>query len=165
MTAASGNMTIQGMEADGTLAGSAVTLDADATAGDSAAVVGQVTLSSHKAFTVTPGDAKNHFSAATAALTSDLSSVGNLNLKTQAGATKAIAVLDAAMAQISEIRAEMGAAENRLNLQLITSLTLVSMFKDLYLQLKMRIFFAETSQLTKAQILQPSSYFNACTSK
>ena len=53
-------------------------------------------------------------SAATAALTSDLSSVGNLNLKTQAGATKAIAVLDAAMAQISEIRAEMGAAENRL---------------------------------------------------
>ena len=61
VTAASGNMTIQGMEADGTLAGSAVTLDADATAGDSAAVVGQVTLSSHKAFTVTPGDAKNHF--------------------------------------------------------------------------------------------------------
>ena len=31
------------------------------------------------------------------------------------------------------------------------------MFKDLYLQLKMRILLAETSQLTKAQILQQAA--------
>tara|TARA_Y100001970_G_scaffold292379_1_gene433462 strand:+ start:3014 stop:4540 length:1527 start_codon:yes stop_codon:yes gene_type:complete len=157
VTAASGNMTIQGMEADGTLAGSAVTLDADATAGDSAAVVGQVTLSSHKAFTVTPGDAKNHFSAATAALTSDLSSVGNLNLKTQAGATKAIAVLDAAMAQISEIRAEMGAAENRLE-STVDNITNVGVNVQRSLSsVEDANFAAETSQLTKAQILQQAA--------
>ena len=114
-------------------------------------------MSSHKAFTVTPGDAKNHFSAATAALTSDLSSVGNLNLKTQAGATKAIAVLDAAMAQISEIRAEMGAAENRLE-STVDNITNVGVNVQRSLSsVEDANFAAETSQLTKAQILQQAA--------
>ena len=156
-TAASGAMTVQEMKSDGTLTGSARTLDADATAADSTAVVGQVTLSSHKAFTVTSGNAANHFATDTAAQNSSLSTVGSLSLKTQAGATKAIAVLDGAMAQISEIRAEMGAAENRLE-STVDNITNVGVNVQRSLSsVEDANFAAETSQLTKAQILQQAA--------
>ena len=157
VTAASGNMTIDGMKSNGTLVGSAVTLDADATAADSASVVGQLTLSSHKAFTVTSGDAKNHFATDTAALSSSLSSIGNVNLKSQSGATDAIAVIDGALAQISEIRSEMGAAENRLE-STVDNISNVAVNTQRSLSsVEDANFASETSQLTKAQILQQAA--------
>ena len=156
-TAASGNMTVQEMKSDGTLTGSARTLDADADEADSTAVVGQVTLSSHKAFTVTSGNAANHFATDTAAQNSTLSTIGNLSLKTQSGATSAIAVIDAAMAQISEIRAEMGAAENRLESTVDNISNVAVNVQRSLSSVEDANFAAETSQLTKSQILQQAA--------
>ena len=157
VTAASGAMTVEGMNSNGTLVGGAVTLDADATAADSASVVGQLTLSSHKAFTVTSGDSKNHFATDTSALSSSLSSIGNVNLKSQSGATDAIAVIDGALAQISEIRSEMGAAENRLE-STVDNISNVAVNTQRSLSsVEDANFASETSQLTKAQILQQAA--------
>ena len=84
------------MERDGTLDGTSRTLDGDATNGDSAGIIGQVILSGDKPFTVTPGHADNHFSAATTSISSSLTTLGSINIKTVSGATNAIAVLDGA---------------------------------------------------------------------
>ena len=158
VAAAAGDMTVRGQNADGTFqAGAAVALDMDATAGDSTSVVGHVTLSSHKAFTVTPGHANNMFSGATTAENSTLSTIGNVNLKDQSGATKAIAVIDAAMAQISEIRSEMGAAENRLE-STVDNISNVAVNTQRSLSsVEDANFASETSQLTKSQILQQAA--------
>ena len=50
---------------------------------DSVAIVGQVTLSSSKAFSITPGDAGNHFTLTTAAKGSDFVSLNNIDLSTK----------------------------------------------------------------------------------
>jgi flagellin len=156
-TAASGAMTVQEMKSDGTVTGSARTLAAGSASADSTAVVGQVTLSSHKAFTVTSGNAANHFATDTSAQNSSLSTVGSLSLKTQAGATSAIAVLDGAMAQISEIRAEMGAAENRLESTVDNISNVAVNVQRSLSSVEDANFAAETSQLTKSQILQQAA--------
>ena len=71
-------------------------------------VVGQVTLSSSKAFSITPGQAHNHFNTSTEAIISDFVSLDNIDLSTQETASMAMARLDSAIAMISEMRSEMG---------------------------------------------------------
>ncbi len=157
VTAASGNMTVQAMDAGGTLIGSAITLDADGTDADSSGVVGQVSLSSHKAFTVQAQNAANHFATDTAALTSSLNAVGDISLASQSGSTKAISVIDAALAQISEIRSEMGAAENRLESTVDNISNVAVNTQKSLTSVEDANFASETSQLTKAQILQQAA--------
>ena len=102
-------------------------------------------------------DAKNHFATDTAALSSSLSSIGNVNLKSQSGATDAIAVIDGALAQISEIRSEMGAAENRLE-STVDNISNVAVNTQRSLSsVEDANFASETSQLTKSQILQQAA--------
>ena len=102
-------------------------------------------------------NAANHFATDTTAQNASLSTIGNLSLKTQSGATSAIAVIDAAMAQISEIRAEMGAAENRLT-STVDNLSNVSVNTQRSLtSVEDANFASETSALTKAQILQQAA--------
>ena len=152
--AASKTMIVNSVDKDGT-AGANVTLTSGAT--DSAAFVGQVSLSSHKAFTVTPGDTKNHFNGDTSTVTSSLSSLGDINLKTQNGATNSIAVIDAAMAMISEVRSQMGAAENRLE-STVDNLSNIAVNTQRSLSsVEDANFASETSALTKSQILQQAA--------
>jgi flagellin len=152
--AASKTMVVNSVDKDGT-AGANVTLTSGAT--DSAAFVGQVSLSSHKAFTVTPGDAANHFNSNTDTVTSTLSTLGDINLKTQTGATNSIAVIDAAMAMISEVRSQMGAAENRLE-STVDNLSNIAVNTQRSLSsVEDANFASETSALTKSQILQQAA--------
>ena len=89
------------------------TLEGSNNNNDSAAIVGQVTLSSSKAFSITPGDADNHFNTSTEAKGSDFVSLNNIDLSTQETASLAMARLDSAIAMISEMRSEMGAKSVR----------------------------------------------------
>ena len=73
------NMVVTPTDPDDT-AGTAVT--ALTGGNDSTAVLGTVRLSSDKTFTVTPGNAANIFSGATAALSSTLTQLGDITLKT-----------------------------------------------------------------------------------
>jgi hypothetical protein len=81
---AGGNATLTTMDRDETV-GSNITLTNGGN--DSGALLGQVTLSSHQAFTVTPGHADNAFSANTAEISSALASIASVSLVTKTGAT------------------------------------------------------------------------------
>ena len=149
--------TVNSADKNGTADGTNRTLDGSTTTSDSVGIIGQVSLTSHKAFTVAPGVATNHFSAATSAITSSLNSMGSVDISSQTGATNALSVIDGAIAMISEVRSEMGAAENRLT-STVDNLSNVSVNTQRSLtSVEDANFASETSALTKAQILQQAA--------
>ena len=151
-----GTMSLAAANKNGVVSQSTVALGASA-AVDSQVVIGQISLSSHKAFTVTPGNSANHFTAATAAKTSSLETMGAVDISSQTGATNALSVIDGAIAMVSEIRSEMGAAENRLT-STVDNLSNVSVNTQRSLTaVEDANFASETSALTKAQILQQAA--------
>ena len=114
-------------------------------------------MSGDKPFTVTPGHADNHFSAATTSISSSLTTLGSINIKTVSGATNAIAVLDGALSMISASRSKMGALQNRLNATVDNLSTIITKTE----QARSRVLDAdmanETTALSKSQILQQAS--------
>ena len=151
------NLVINAMERDGTLDGTSRTLDGDAANGDSAGIIGQVILSGDKPFTVTPGDAANHFSTGTASISSSLSTVGSISIKTVSGATNAIAVLDGALSMISASRSKMGALQNRLNSTVDNLSTIITKTEQARSRVLDADMASETTALSKSQILQQAS--------
>ena len=151
------NLVVRAMERDGTLDGTLRTLDGDATNGDSAGIIGQVILSGDKPFTVTPGDADNHFSAATTSISSSLTTLGSINIKTVSGATNAIAVLDGALSMISASRSKMGALQNRLNATVDNLSTIITKTEQARSRVLDADMATETTALSKSQILQQAS--------
>ena len=134
-------------------AANAVTMKGDAATDDSSYAVGQVTLSSDKAFTVTPGHANNHFSAATASLASSLSQLGDINLKNTHGAQKALAIIDKAINMVDVSRSNMGALNNRLE-STIDNLSNIQVKSQAALSRIMDADYAEeTTALSKSQVL------------
>ena len=124
---------------------------------DSGALLGQVTLSSHQAFTVTPGVATNHFSANTSEQSSAIANIAGISLVSKTGATNSLAVIDGALSMISEIRSSMGAADNRLK-STVDNLSNIAVNAQASLsKIEDANFAEETSALTKAQILQQAS--------
>ena len=157
VTSGTGNLTVKAMERDGTVDSTTRTLDGTTTAGDCAGVLGQVILSGDKPFTVTPGNAANSFSAATAELSSSLSTVGNISIKTVSGATNAIAVLDGALSMISASRSKMGALQNRLNATVDNLSTIITKTEQARSRVLDADMASETTALSKSQILQQAS--------
>ena len=151
------NLTVRAMERDGTIDGTTRTLTGVTTTGDSAGILGQVILSGDKPFTITPGNAANSFSAATASLSSSLSTVGNINIKTVSGATNAIAVLDGALMMISASRSKMGALQNRLNSTVQNLSTIITKSEQARSRVLDADMASETTALSKSQILQQAS--------
>ncbi len=124
---------------------------------DSGALLGQVTLSSHQAFTVTPGNAANGFAANTNEIASTKAAIANVSLVTKTGATNSLSVIDGALAMISEIRSSMGAANNRLK-STVDNLSNIAVNAQASLsKIEDANFAEETAGLTKAQILQQAS--------
>jgi flagellin len=153
----SGTMTMGAADKDGDAVSAAAVALGGTTTTDSQVIIGQISLSSHKAFTVTSGNAANHFATDTTAQTSTLSSMGAVDISSQTGATNALSVIDGALAMISEVRSEMGAAENRLS-STVDNLSNVSVNTQRSLTaVEDANFASETSALTKAQILQQAA--------
>jgi flagellin len=148
------NLLVTAMDMDGNLdTGNTRTLDGDGTTGDSTAIAGTVRLSSQNAYTVTPGHASNHFSAATTELTASHSTISSISLTTKEGATKAMSVIDGALLMISGIRSNMGSANNRLQ-STIDNLSNIAVNAQKSLStIEDANFAEETAKLTKAQIL------------
>ncbi|UTF60806.1 flagellin [Gilvimarinus sp. DA14] len=84
-------------------------------------------------------------------------SVASIDISTAAGAQKAIGILDEAIGQVSETRADLGAVNNRLDFT-VSNLTNVS---EKTSAAKSRImdadFAKETANLSKAQVLQQAA--------
>ncbi|MDG1580347.1 flagellin [Pseudomonas sp. GOM6] len=119
---------------------------------DSSRGMGVVKLNSSKAFTSTSSDTST--ASATTALVSSLDAVDKIDITTAIGAQKALDVVDSAMTFIDSARAELGAKQNRFentisNLQNISENAAAARSR-----IRDTDFAAETSELTKNQILQ-----------
>lgn len=147
-------MNVQGLNADGSISGTAATLTGTTT--NSTRVGGDVTFSASGTFNVTSSaaaaPANGLFTGATN--TAALSSVAEIDISTQTGSNDALDVIDQALAFISESRADLGAVQNRLE-STISNLTNIT---ENVTSARSRImdadFASETANLTKNQILQ-----------
>ncbi|RBA25812.1 flagellin [Herminiimonas fonticola] len=132
---------------------------ATATATDSTTVGGKVTFNSPTAFTASQSAAGIVTGAGAATLSSQLSSVAQIDITTVAngipsGANDALQVIDSALANLSSSRASLGALQNRFT-SVVASLSTTS---ENLSAARSRIldadFASETANLTRGQILQ-----------
>jgi flagellin len=119
---------------------------------DSTRIIGEVQLSSTKAFSVEADtDTVNDV---TTPETGTLASAADVDISTVAGSQSAIGIIDGALNQIDSLRADLGAVQNRLastisNLQNVAEN--VSVARS---QIRDADFAKETAELTRNQILQ-----------
>jgi flagellin len=117
---------------------------------DSAVKTGVVTLSSSKGAIT----AANHNADVFNAATSTFSSVASASLGSAAGAQAAIAVMDAALAQVNSSRAELGAYQNRFQSAIANLATTAENLTASRSRIQDADFAAESASLTRNQILQ-----------
>jgi len=125
-----------------------ITLAANGTA-DTANIEGQVILDSEKAFSVT-----DSVSAVATPGSSSLSAVNTIDISTFDKATKALAIVDAALSKVNSQRASFGALQSRFE----NAISNLSISSENLSAARSRIqdadFAAETAAMTRAQILQ-----------
>ena len=136
-----------------TAVGSAVTLTEAAS--DSSVVTGSVKFSSVKVFTHSHTTAE-YFGGTTSA-TGAINNIATIDIGTVAGAKDAIRAIDGALGKINLSRSDLGAVSNRLdsvisNLSNVTTNTKASMSN-----IQDADFAAETSKLTRSQILNQAA--------
>lgn len=113
--------------------------------------VGEVELSSNKAFSFANGDTEL-FAAATG--NSTLDSVDNVDISTQLGAQNAIDVIDGALSKIDSNRADLGAVQNRLTSTISNLGNIIENVAAARSRIRDTDFAAETANLAKNQVLQ-----------
>ena len=125
---------------------------------DSSIASGEVEISSSGAFTVSSSVADSAGSildgAANAVVGSELESVSSVDIGTVEGASSAIAIADAALEQISSIRADLGAAQNRFDSTISNLATTSENLSAANSRILDADFAAETAKLAKSQVLQ-----------
>ncbi|MEJ0087846.1 MAG: flagellin [Pseudomonadota bacterium] len=123
----------------------------DAADGTGITTRGTITLSSAANFTLGGADlAFGGLGAAAPALTR----LDTVNISTVAGANAAIAVLDGALSQVTSIRADLGAVQNRFSSTVANLTTTSENLSAARSRILDADFAAETASLTRAQILQ-----------
>ena len=123
--------------------------------GDSATVQGTISLSSSKLFSVTQSGTElavndNYFTSGAATL----STVSNVDLRDQSGASFAISVLDGAIEKISSMRADLGAIENRLSYTVSNLMNVAENTAEARSRINDADYSVESANLAKAQVLQ-----------
>jgi len=129
------------------------------TAGDSTVVGGNVELkSSGGYFSVSSdkGETEGGLFSGTAneLQAGDLKTVMTIDISTVAGATEALDIIDGAMARVDTIRADLGAVQNRFESTVSNLTTSTENLSAARSRIQDADFAVETSELTKAQILQ-----------
>jgi flagellin len=144
-----GAVTVNKIDAAGTLGATSVSLAADTTA-DDATVVGYITLDSEKSFSADV-DTSNILSADAS---STLNKVSELDVTTFAKASEALKTVDSALAFISGERAKLGALQSRFE----TTISNLQVTSENLSASRSRIvdadFAQETANLSRSQILQ-----------
>jgi flagellin len=137
------------------LAAGTTTFEGNSDTGDSATIQGTISLSSSKLFSVTQSGTEaatndNYFTTGAATL----STVSNVDLRNQAGASNAISVLDGAIEKISSMRADLGAIENRLSYTVSNLMNVAENTADARSRINDADYSVESANLAKAQVLQ-----------
>ncbi len=117
---------------------------------DEVVIGGQVSLSSSSAFSVTGTVA----TFAAADIAGSLSSVADVDVSTQAGSNTALTVLDEALRNVSDARADLGAVQNRLEFTISNLGSVAENVTAARSRVQDADFAAETANLTRSQILQ-----------
>lgn len=119
---------------------------------DSLTAGGKVAFNSSTAFSTSTSSGTTVLAAATVGST--LASVGSINIGTQAGASSALAVVDGALAFIDDLRATLGAVQNRFSSVVASSQATAENVSAARSRIQDADFAAETASLSRAQILQ-----------
>lgn len=125
---------------------------------NSVTVMGTVTLDSDKSYSVnqsaTVASGLFGSGAASAAASASLQKVQNLDVTSVVGATKAIRLVDSALAVLNGQRAAMGALQNRFEMTISNLQTSSENMSAARSRIRDADFAAETATLTRAQVLQ-----------
>ncbi len=133
---------------------------------DSTVVGGSVTFRSADNFnvfssvdaTLSGGNSSLFNVASGQANTSTLSSVNNVDISTQQGATDALAVIDGAIAQVDDIRSSLGAIQNRFDSAIANLDVAVENQTAARSRIMDADFAVESTEMTRNQILQQASF-------
>ena len=144
---------------EGTSFSGATTLTTAGT--DSTIYTGVAKLTSTEAFALSKsaaGTAANSYFGDTAtSQASSLDQVSQIDISTRAGAEAALSVLDTAMLKVAESRGELGAVSNRLDSTVANLTAIVTNTAASQSRIQDADFAAETSNLTKSQILSQAA--------
>ena len=137
------------------IAAGTTSYEGNTTVGDSATVQGTISLSSSKLFSVTQSGTElavndNYFTSGAAAL----STVSNVDLRDQSGASFALSVVDGAIEKISSMRADLGAIENRLSYTVSNLMNVAENTAEARSRINDADYSLESANLAKAQVLQ-----------
>jgi flagellin len=139
---------------EGGISGQTVTVTAGA-ATDSARVTGTVTLASDYGFTAVSSVAAGAGSVlGTTVTAATAAAVNSIDITNIAGANLALGIVDAALSQISKMRADMGAVQNRFNATITNLQTTSENLSAARSRIRDADFAAETAVMTRNQILQ-----------
>ncbi len=143
-----GALQLQGVATDGkTLLASGAAGTLAAGGSGSISVGGKVTFEAGKSFSVA---ADNNLGSAA----STLSSVGDINVSSQKGSNDAISVLDKALSFVNDLRADLGAVQNRFSSTINNLQTTSENISDARARIQDADFAKETAELSRGQILQ-----------
>lgn len=120
---------------------------------DSLVIGGKVSFSSPNTFSVSSDDSTNTILSSTSQ-SSSLSSVASIDITTQTGANNAINTVDGALAFVDDLRATLGAIQNRLSSVVASNQATAQNVTAARSQVQDADFAAETSNLSRAQVLQ-----------
>jgi len=121
---------------------------------------GVVKLSSAKEFVFTEtggGTAATAFLGASTSAAATLDKVSAINISTRLGAQEALSVIDKALEAIASSRGELGAVSNRIDSTVANLTNIVTNTESSRSRIVDADFAAETSNLTKAQILSQAA--------
>ena len=124
-------------------------------ASNASTIMGNVELSSSQAFKIVSA-AADYFGAGTTQYAT-FSAVGDIDLSTKIGAEKALDAIESAINMVNTERAQLGATANRLDKTINNLTTIVENTAASKSHIKDADFAAETSKLTKAQILNQAA--------
>jgi len=142
------NVTIANNAGSGTLSVAGVATAAAA----QAIVTGSITLDSEKSFGVVAANTTDFFNAAAAS--SQMQTVSNIDISSVAGATRALAQIDSALATVNGQRANYGALQSRFSSAITNLASITTNLSAARSRIMDTDFAAETANLTRAQILQ-----------
>lgn len=145
-------------------AGGTIQVDGSATAAtnkaltsggtDSTRIAGEVTLNADQGFTAVSSAGTTVIIAGTTTTASTASLLSSVDISTVTGANSAIDIVDASLAQVSRMRASLGAIQNRFINTIANLQTTSENLSASRSRVRDADFAAETAALTRAQILQ-----------
>lgn len=152
----SGGATITGSDAFANVSAgtAAISINGSGGGNDSVTVGGQLKLDSASIYTLASTVSSGGFVNNTTANASSLAAVSSLNIGTLQGATDALAIIDSALTKISTYRGNLGALQNRFAATITNLQTASENQSAARSRIQDADFAAETTNLSRAQILQ-----------